>query len=69
MAQWVKALATEPDDISSIPQIHIAQRENQAPRCPLTSTFVFYTHTHTHTHREQIIFNKKIKVTPSAASG
>jgi hypothetical protein len=52
MAQWVKALATEPDDISSIPQIHIAQRENQAPRCPLTSTFVFYTHTHTHTHTE-----------------
>lgn len=50
MAQWVKAPATKPDNLSSIPQIHVIEEENECipTECPLTSTHVLY-HTHTHT--------------------
>lgn len=50
MAQWVKAPAAKPDNLSFIPQIHMIEQENECipTECPLTSTHVLY-HTHTHT--------------------
>jgi hypothetical protein len=32
MAQWVKALATKPDNLSLIPKNHMTERENQLPQ-------------------------------------
>lgn len=31
MAQWVEALATKPNDLSSIPKTRVAEREHQYP--------------------------------------
>ena len=57
MAQWVKALITKPNDLSSVLGTDKAQRELTLPKCPLTSTHTvvhmcpgMHTHTHTHTH-------------------
>ena len=39
MAQWVKALATKPDNLSSIPVTHIVE-ELTLKCCSLTSTHI-----------------------------
>lgn len=42
-ARWLAelvALAAKPDNLSSIPRIHVVEGENQQPHCPLTSTCV-----------------------------
>lgn len=48
MAQWVKALVTKPEDLSSVPRsVYRGGRRESTPKlCPLTSTVcVAYTHT------------------------
>jgi hypothetical protein len=56
MAQWVKARATKPDDLSSSSGTYLVEGENCLLQvCPLTSTCKLrcghtgmYTHTHMH---------------------
>lgn len=55
MAQLVKALTVEPDDVSSVLQTHTPrkgrEREPTPLSCPLTSTRACTrTRAHTHTH-------------------
>lgn len=38
MAQWVKALANKPNNLTSIPWTHGRSRELIPARCPLTAT-------------------------------
>lgn len=33
-AQWVRALAAEPDDLSLVPRTHIVEEENQLQQAP-----------------------------------
>lgn len=48
---WVPVLASEPDNLSLIPQYPQVRRKEQTPEiCPLT-----YTTTHTHTHKHYLL--------------
>jgi hypothetical protein len=48
-AQQVKFLATKSDDLSSVPRIHMLERDLTPESCPLTSTFTICAYTHAHT--------------------
>lgn len=58
MAQWVKVLATKPDNLSLIPRTHTVGRVS---RLSELLDLHMYTgmHTHTHTHRKKTIRNCK----------
>lgn len=49
IAQWVKALVTNPDNLSLIPGTHNVEKEITPMSYPLTSTRVLW-HTCSHTH-------------------
>lgn len=53
MAQWIKVLAIESDDLNFLPKTHKVEAENQksSPCCPLTFTCTpWYEYKHfTHT--------------------
>lgn len=58
MAWWVKALATKPDDLSSIPGTHRVEAENQLfPGTP--GKVCMSVHVHTETHKVCHFFKKK----------
>lgn len=39
MAPWVKALSAEPDDLTTVPRIHMAgEKQGTQASCPLTYT-------------------------------
>ena len=46
MVQWIKALATKPDNLNLIPlALHMVEGENQfqiSPRCPLIYICILY---------------------------
>lgn len=51
MAQWVKALDAKPDDLSSVPGIHIIEGENQLLEVVLWLPHVYCgMHTPTYIH-------------------
>lgn len=50
MAQQIKALAPEPDDLDSIPRIHMTEKELVSQSYPWTFTHS-HTNTHTYTHK------------------
>jgi hypothetical protein len=53
MAQWMKALASKPDDLSSSPRVHRAEGEKQFPSSPQTIAYVpGRTHAHTSVHNQ-----------------
>lgn len=59
MISWVRALATKSDNLSSIPETHMVEREDHLS-CSLTS-LCHDIHAHTHTHTPRKIFSSKFK--------
>ena len=59
MAQWAKAFATKPKDLSAILRALVAEAESRLLQVVLTATWIpwattFHTHTHTHTHTHEM---------------
>jgi hypothetical protein len=50
MAQWVKEPAVMSDGQSSIPGIHVMERDNSPPQVGFLSHIHTHTHTHIHAH-------------------
>lgn len=48
MAHQVKAVNNKPDDLSSVPEIHMGGREQTAASYPPTSTHALCMHVHTY---------------------
>lgn len=63
MAPQVEGLAAKPDDLGSMPGIHIRRRRELVPQsCPVTLTGVLRhdpcTHTHTNEYMPVIVYKK-----------
>lgn len=61
MAQWVKGLASEPDNLSLILGVYMVEGENQFCNSPSSFQSCLISHIHTctlHTHKS----NKKVKL-------
>lgn len=63
MAQWVMMLASQSDDLSSIPSMHTVKGENQVPKGVLYRCTAAHrqVHTHMHTHHK---YNKNKREKP-----
>ena len=69
MAQWVKALATKPDDLSSVPRnlssvprTHSWKERTNFHRLSTDLHTHAAAHTHTHTHTHTVLFRVPISV-------
>ena len=45
MAQWVRAPATKPDNLSLVPKTHVVEGETNTS-CPLTATYMLCVSSH-----------------------